>query len=93
MDFEEKCVECGASQAVNWSNMASSPVEKFLDEIGFHCRKCGTWNVKFYTSPQLENNFRRLLEMKPTHASFWYYFVKARKRAEEIQRRGRMKYG
>lgn len=80
----------GHENMIDWENLEKRPLSKLLTAEGFMCQVCGTWKHLYYSTPQLEEKMRRLTQMSPAHPSFQYHFVKTFKRAQEVQRRGRI---
>jgi hypothetical protein len=93
MELPDVCPSCHQTNMVDWENMEKRLISKIYTVYGYSCPKCGKWKPSFYTTRQLEENIRRLMRMSPNHPSFQYHLIKAAKRAEEIQRRGRIASG
>lgn len=73
---------------VDWENLEKTKSSPLVIIEWSTCPECGVRHMLFVSNPQLNENFKRLSCMRPKHPSFWYYFVKARKRAEQVQKRG-----
>jgi hypothetical protein len=80
---------CGHWNMIDAENLERRPLSGLYTAEGFTCQECNTWKPWWYSTRQLDENMRKLETMKPDHPSFWWHFVKTRKRAEEIQQRGR----
>lgn len=77
----------GHVNEVDYSNLDRRNETKLEWDEGYTCSACGEWNVLFHSNIGLHGKLRELETMKPTHPSFWWYFVKARKRAMEAQKK------
>jgi hypothetical protein len=80
---------CGHWNLIDPESLTKRPFAGLYTVSGYPCRICGIWEAFWYSNLQLDDQMRRLNEMRPTHPSFWYHFVKAKNRAQEIQKRGR----
>lgn len=75
---------------VDMEHLESRPLSGLYIERGYVCPACGKWKPCHISTRQLDESLRRLSAMRPDHPSFWYHFVKAVKRAQDIQERGRL---
>lgn len=82
-------LSCGHWNMLDTDKLERRPLSDLMTVTGISCQICKMWKPWYYSTRQLDESMRKLRLMPPDHASFWYYFVKTRKRAEEIQRRGR----
>ena len=72
---------------VEMDNLESWPAEKLLTARGFECENCHGRTVISYTTHLLDEALHRLTQMRPGQKKFGYYFGKALRRAELINRR------
>lgn len=88
MDIPILC-SCGRETIVDWTRLEKRPITNLIRVEGYTCR-CGKWVSCWYSTRQLEESLCKLESMRPEHANFLYYFGKALRRAEEIQKRGEL---
>lgn len=80
---------CGHWNLIDPEGLEKRPFSGLYTVSGYICQECGQWKPWFYSNRSLDEKLRHLSGMRPDHPSFFYYFVKARKRAEEIQKTAR----
>lgn len=69
--------------------LESWPLDKLTTARGFTCEKCKCREVISYSTTSLEEALNRLVQMRPAHRKFLYYFRKAVRKAEGINRRSK----
>jgi hypothetical protein len=89
MELPTHCDSCGQDTMLDWSRLERRPLSKLYSVEGFFCPFCRRWKPLFFTTRQLDENLRKLETMRPDHPSFYFHLLKAVKRAQEIQKRGR----
>lgn len=94
MELPDVCPNCHEINMVDWRGLERRLLSKSLFvQLGYSCRACERWKPCCYTTRQLDEKLHQLDSMLPAHPSYYFYFVKAYKRAEEIQRRGKVADG
>lgn len=73
---------------MDWDDLESRPLSKIYTIFGYKCQQCGIWKPCWFSTRLLDEEMRKLENTSPTNPSFKHRFVKAVRRAEEIQRRG-----
>ena len=74
---------------VDFGKLDRRPLTNLYIVEGYICSKCEVWKPLFFTTRALDENFKRLKMLGPTHRAFLYHFLKTLKRAMDIQERGR----
>lgn len=74
---------------IDMETLASRPLAGLNIEYGYICSNCGKWKPCHVSSRALDLKLKHLESMRPDHQTFRYYFVKAYKRAQDIQERAR----
>ena len=82
-----RCRHCSHEQMVDMDNLARWQLDQLLTAQGFVCEKCSQREAISYSTPLLDEALKRLTQMRPGHRKFPYYFGKALRRAEAINRR------
>lgn len=82
-----RCRKCHADQMVDMDSLERWPLDQLLAARGFTCRNCRSREAISYSTPLLDEALKRLTQMRPAHRKFPYYFGKALRRAESINRR------
>jgi len=77
---------------VDWERLEKRPVNSIYSISGQVCQSCQKWNVLWYSTKLLDEKMEKLANTPQTNKSFWYHFCKTRKRAEEIQKNGKIKF-
>lgn len=72
---------------VDFANLSKRPIDKIINQKGFICGKCGTWEAVLYTNASLDEALRKLAQCPPGRKR-QYLFAKAIRRGESVQRRG-----
>lgn len=88
MDIPDICPHCGTVNMIDWTKLERRPLSKVIWVEGYTCQQCNRWKPCWYSNRLLEEALRKLESMPPRHASFAWHFLKAIKRAQDIQKRG-----
>lgn len=92
MELPDRCNHCHQEHMVDMENLESRPLSGLYFEHGYLCSTCGRWKPCHVSTRSLDDKLQHLSRMRPDHPSFRYYFVKAYKRAQEIQRHGSIRH-
>lgn len=65
------------------------PLDNLTSARGYVCEKCGSRRPISYHTTSLHEAFQRLEQMETTHRKFPYYFAKAVRKAEGINKRSK----
>lgn len=88
IEFPWHCRVCGHEQMVDMERLDTWVIDKLTSARGYTCEKCGSREAISYVTLSLQEAFRRLLGMGPRHKKYPYYFARAVRKAEGINKRG-----
>lgn len=87
MELPDRCTHCDHENMIDMEKLEKRTNSGLNFEYGYICSNCGKWKLCYRSSRLLDEKLRHLSGMRPDHPSFRYYFVKAYKRAQELQKR------
>jgi hypothetical protein len=74
---------------VDMEKLESWPLDNLTAARGYTCENCGSREAISYSTASMEAAMKHLMQMRRTHKKFPYYFAKAVRKAEGINKRSK----
>ena len=68
--------------------LTQTPCNKVMQASGFFCTYCGEWQPVLYSTPSLEEAWKKLERYPPEHPKFRFLFAKTLRKMEGLNEKG-----